>query len=375
MIPDPSIRWIDMLKSCRKRLVHTTAAIAFTAFANAAPAITAEDAASICDEVQTRSNNGTLEELALSQRDLNDGELKKYAGIDTGGLTIYKIREADLDGDGVADPIGLTTGGGTCSTNMIVGLDLALKKGAIDLDFAGYSDKEVESDDDLRWANWGNSDALFRIRNHTIVVTQSGSRKPHVVSLFDTGRRVPLCALKQDQSPVIKIASARDPALCSAVAAGTLLPMTANDATCNLIESRRYFGSMIDGCSIFEANLDNKGQKEVVGIYGYASGAGCGSDQSWIAVLGTNGAPKSSALNQLLSPVMQVSSDEESEFAGIKLYGIKLYEYRGRTYIFGSTDNQILNLFSVRNGSLATDCVFDVLPQSRIVKRYGHLGQ
>lgn len=328
-------------------------------------ALSEEEAESICTEIRDRANDGTLGslEIPIAWRALTVDERRTYEALLPYPAEL-RIGYADIDLDGRTEALGAVHSGGSCSSSTVVLLDDALAIGTIDTGYFGRDKWDEAGDTNLRWAGWGMDERLFRVHGRVVVAPAATLRRPDVVALPHAGRRVPICALMPAGPPAIRVVEDAAGPLCHLIADRRLVALDFDIEVPQQREAWNDYFERVDGGSAMRIDLDGDGASELLGRFSYSSGAGCGGEHMWLAIVGDDGMPLDTALNDLLAPRVQYWRFPRQEFEGAAVYKVG-----DRYYLYGTAGVEF-GLFSIRGGQLQRECRFDAFPQSEIVRRW-----
>lgn len=119
--------------------------------------------------------------------------------------------------------------------------------------------------------------------------------------------------------------------------------------------------------AVTDINMD--GKRERIVLFDYASGAGCGSFHQWLRELTPDGqSVAKSPLNNILK------SKEWGPIKGARnndpLFSVKLFQYRGKPYIFGRGNESSAEVASVWEHQKRIWCEYQLLIQHKVEVYY-----
>ena len=257
--------------------------------------ITPEKAHAICNEVLKLTNTAQLAQRLMQfspAPEEEDAKWRKLPG--TEATFVSDILDVDYNRDGKKDQLAIIGGGGTCGNSDIVDLAAAIKRGdASGMGYLGFSDEEVESDEDLRWADWGQGDHFLFVQGEPVVVTADFGQKSadvRLVSWFGEGQKRPLCLFAPAGQVQIRVVADSQPRLCKVVAGGRWQPIAWHGTVSpDDIPMLTAAGHHADGGSTALIDINTDGQPDNLALLDYASGAGCGSYGQWLVALSDDG--------------------------------------------------------------------------------------
>ena len=300
-----------------------------------------------------------------------DAKWRKLPG--TEATFVSDILDVDYNRDGKKDRLAIIGGGGTCGNSDIVDLAAAIKRGdASGMGYLGFSDEEVESDEDLRWADWGRGDHFLFVQGEPVVVTANFGQKSadvRLVSWFGEGQKRPLCMFAPAGQVQIRVVADSHPRLCKVVAGGRWQPIAWHGPVSpDDIPMLTAAGHHADGGSTALIDINTDGQPDNLALLDYASGAGCGSYRQWLVALSEDGntVPPSRlnrALHNVGGPMTRYREPKQ-------WHDIQIFTFEGKSYILGSSPKYVAGVYSVWKDVLQTWCGFEVLEQFKIERLY-----
>lgn len=244
-------------------------------------AIARQDASDICDAVATLASNAQLAKRQLPADPPDDKSTLRGASPDA----VYRIRLTD--GKKRSRFARFFTGG-SCASYNIYNID-----GLEEFNSSVYAGNGVgmvrvkDPEDMIRWATWGGTEYLIRHDSRYLVISADlrDLNRPTLVSwIRPDGLIQPLCSFSEVARQ--RVAS-EGLAECPAILGGLQpLPWTLVDDSSSLY--RTHAGESPRGLDSVEvSNIDSDAGEHVIqlGRFSYSSGAGCGSDYQWFALL------------------------------------------------------------------------------------------
>ena len=332
--------------------------------------ITPEKAHAICNEVLKLTNTAQLAQRLMQfspAPEEEDAKWRKLPG--TEATFVSDILDVDYNRDGKKDRLAIIGGGGTCGNSDIVDLAAAIKRGdASGMGYLGFSDEEVESDEDLRWADWGRGDHFLFVQDEPVVVTANFGQKSadvRLVSWFGEGQKRPLCMFAPAGQVQIRVVADSHPRLCKVVAGGRWQPIAWHGPVSpDDIPMLTVAGHHADGGSTALIDINTDGQPDNLALLDYASGAGCGSYRQWLVAFSEDGktVPPSGlnrALHNVGGPMTRYREPKQ-------WHDIQIFTFEGKPSILGSSPKYVVGVYSVWKDVLQTWCGFEVLEQFKI---------
>lgn len=264
--------------------------------------------------------------------------------------TIFKLR---LTAKGIPTRFASFSTGGTCASYQVLSIPYLLNSKGGDVGVDAVSDP----DETIRWAYWGGGDypIFYRGRNYMITADLANQNHINMISwIKPDGRQRPLCLLSVKNAKM-KIASAKNPELCSGVANGDLHPLKWKPITEVLPFSHapqgyrdefvKRYGGYADGVSLLTIDIDGSGKPENIGKFEYASGAGCGSTRIWLSVL-------SKKFDTVVKGTLN------SQFEKLTTGSMEVYKAGGRHFIAATLSNSDAGVVQIGDGRIEQICEF-----------------
>jgi hypothetical protein len=325
--------------------------------------LTVKDVEAVCSAVAQLADARNLATLAVPGKSIEDGltNAERATLTSDSGQSVMGVYELQLVAHGPPARFVQISSAGTCPAEELWPFDNPRTAA----DAYGVTDPN----DDLRWAHWGTTwyPIVYRGR-YFLIIAKLGepNRVEWVWWIKPDGRYRPLCTLRvQSTSRVVR--SAKEPALCTAVAEGTLSPMPWTWLTDADLPTRYpewtphdsfilMDGARADLTEILKADLDGDGTAEFLGHDDHASGAGCGDFKRWLFVVSAmEDTVAQTPVNDLL-------------LRGVAGGALAIYEYQGRHFLDGSREPDSEGPLQVRDGHLEELCEFERRPHTGITR-------
>jgi uncharacterized protein len=390
-------RWLRERDKCSSRACFEAAYRARIEAITSSAEMTNQKAQAICKTVMEAVNDGSIAGrfLRFEPATAEDDKRWKESHPDQ-FLNLHQVLR--IKHQGRTRAIGMLIGGGTCGNCDIVDLD------AKEIELYPPDDEKER----LRWASWGACDHLLMVNGEPVIVTGSfgggRSRASLVAWIAPDGAKRALCYLGPSGAVNTRFVRSDNRALCHAVTEGRVDAVPWLDSFTVEKGSDRVHDRRSDGYKAAQFDVDMDGSKDMIVLYGYASGAGCGSYSEWLEhgvkksrpakpktkaaepeqlgigypvasdVSAGEEAPGDTYVVQD-TPLGQVLKDRISgpiEGAGEKheRFALKMFSFGGRPYILGRGDESSASVFSVWGGKPRTWCDFDLLRQHQIELYY-----
>lgn len=275
--------------------------------------------------------------------------------------TLYLLRPAP---DAEPMRFGSFFTGGACPAYQTFSLPALLDGKGKDLGIEPVRDpREL-----IRWAYLGASDypIVHQGRNLIITADLGNPDKVNMVSwVKPDGRIRPLCLLKTRQDG-LRVASARLPRVCDAVAKGEVRPLKWRDAAEVPPFSRRLqghrdefvrrYGDDAEDIGLLRVDIDRDGKADRLARFRHTAAVGCGVTRVWWSVLtGDLGGVQHGALNTQL----QALDDGARE----------VYKVDGHYYLAASRQGQP-GLFQINRGRTEQVCAFRQDTRTRVTTMF-----
>lgn len=327
---------------------------------------------SICDAVVQAVNDGSIGSLIQSFHTPSPEEERLW-NANAAGSSLYLHQTQTVRSKGVERTLGFIQGGGTCGNCDIV--DLVAKQTEL------YPpDDEQER---LRWAGWGKCDHLLFIEDEPIIVTGrfgwGESRMSLVLWLAPDGAKRALCYSTPTRKINVKTVRSDDAELCRAASEEGAVEMAPWPVPVAVPRGPRALGTetrvTVSDMKFDEAwgtrmDIDMDGKEDTIGVFDFASGAGCGSYHQWLMELTPDG---SSVAKTPLNDVLR-----SREWGPIKgphwktddWFSVEIFQYRGKPYIRGRGMDTSAAVMSIWGGQLQAWCEYQLLPQHHVEVYY-----
>lgn len=341
-------------------------------FASPARAMSDAEAKAACTALARLADQGVLGRLAIAGRNAAPADLQAAgpgwnvtdeeqatlrAGSHFSSGSLHTVYRLSLSSAGKPARFGSFFAGGTCHATQTRNVEVLLQsKGSDD-----GVDAVPDPDDKLRWVYWGGGDypVLHRGRHFMVTADLGDPNRLRMVSwIKPDGRQRPLCLLAAE-NVAPGVVSAREPALCRAVASGSLAPLEWKPMPQPMPhgyseEFQRRYGRIADAVEVLSIDIDGDGRSENVGRFGYASSAGCGSTQAWLSVL-------SKDLGTALPGALDHPGGE----------ALEVYGSGGRYYISNLAERTGGSLVAIRDGRSEQVCKFQPRTKTAITDFFG----
>ncbi|WP_157572760.1 lysozyme inhibitor LprI family protein [Nevskia soli] len=325
-------------------------------------ALDGREVAELCRSVAAAADQGRIQEFAVpgvAPNTVTDGSTQRW------GLTNKDVEQLPRDSGEFEELYRLRPSrqrpperfarvftGGTCAAYNLVNVERHLRAGPDARDVEDVDDP----DEEIRWAYWGGGDFPIFYKGRNLVITSdlSDPNKVNMVSWIQPdGTQRPLCLLEVTNTQRT-VTTARNPALCSGIAGGTIkplgweriterLPLSHDTATYREDFVRRY-GDYADDVSLLRIDIDGSGTQQNIGAFEYASGAGCGSDHGWLHVISDDfGAIVDNPLNTVLGG-----------FSG----SFDVYRFQGGIYLGDQDGRHVDEVVRLKGDHVEQVCAF-----------------
>lgn len=315
--------------------------------------LTPETAHRICEEVLALANSGELESRLIDV---------------SRGMTL------DYDGDGIGNRLKIEESLGTCPARDLVDWDRRNPDGSLDLSHEGFTSREIEKDEALRWAHVGGKDYFLFVDGEPVVVAARFWQIhafPKALYWFGNGRRRPLCAFQFTGQITDHTVAGPDRAICDAIARRNFLSPSLGTESPGL-RLRNPDGSesdFVDGLREFAADLDHDGTAERLGHARQELSGGCGMSNEFLLELLSDGVTRaSSAVATALADfdwrdLNRNRTDPASTLPLVALQG-------DQAYILARSPFGSVGAYTIRSGQPRLHCEFDRIPQFTILQEY-----
>lgn len=346
-----------------------------------APRLSEDKAQRICERVLALANSGKLESSILSFERPSAADVVKWEeDRKARGETHFEYPEAklfaDLDGNGKPSRLYRLQGLGTCRNFTIVDVD-AIAEGRAsyrpyEAGYIGVGDlMAIESDDDLRWAGWGNTEYLLSILDEPIVLSGRvglGRDNASLVSWFRERRKRPLCSFERTGEIVQTVAVSTDDQLCRATLRPERLAVKMEPGSEAVAVVLRKHIAGLGHVSLASIDLNRDGVVDRIARGVSSSGAGCGRDG--ITTFSDLSSDLSRALDTPLHRVLLRNSWGPLPY-GAKTEDVvaKIIRFRGKPYILGAAPGGV-GVYSVWGDTKQQWCEIQQRPLFRIKKFY-----
>ncbi|HEV2679594.1 MAG TPA: hypothetical protein VGV14_03765, partial [Rhodanobacter sp.] len=275
-----------------------------------------------------------LSEMGWSDPDGQYAELKIH-----GKTEVFEYRET----------------GGSCHSEDIVRVR-TLKTGE-SVDDAVDSDLAVSQDDnDLRWATWGASSDLYKVRGEAVVV--AGTAWNAAVYAYQEDARVPLCTIKAPASTMV-VRSGGNDLVCKAAQRHELTKVPETKITIQKHELDDW-GIRSDSEKLVMADSETN-HLQLANLH-FDSGAGCGSSQEYLVQVDATGHIVDSQLTRALLDVYTNGAGERFANSHTEVSVLTF----GRQPVVAKKDAKHTKIFRLGKDSISPICELDDLPQSKI---------
>lgn len=346
------------------------------------PRLPEDKAQQICERVLALANSGTLESSILPFERPSAAEIATWEEErKTRGEAQFEYPEAklfaDMDGNGKPSLLYRLLGPSTCRSFTIVDAD-ATTQGRVnyspyDPGYVGVGDAmAIDSDDDLRWAGWGNAEYLLNVMGEPIVLSGRvglSGMNLSLASWFRERRKRPLCSFEPTHEIVQKVAVSEDDQLCRAALWPNRFAVKmepGSEAVAAVL--RKQLGDGIYQVSLASLDLNRDGVPDRIARGVFSSGAGCGQ----VGI--TTFSNLSNDLSNVRDTPLQVTLEHDSW--GPLPYGAtpedvvaKIIRFRGKPYILGAAPSGV-GVYSVWGDAKKQWCEIQQRPLFRIKKLY-----
>lgn len=329
------------------------------------------EARDVCSEMAALANNRQLEKRVLRSMNphwVKDSALESryvvsqsemqtllkngpWSYSDVGEIVWLRLKQRD-------DPVrfSISATGGTCPTDQMFSLSRLL----VEPDDRRGIEEVNDPGDKIRWAYWGGADYPIIHRNRNFVIT-AGWGDPDAIRMVSwikpDGKIRPLCLMERSE-PSRTLTTATDRKLCGRLI-GTPRPESPADISgrvdlpTNRDDFEQRYGRYGAGMKAYRLDINSDGVMENVGYFSYSSGAGCGSEDTWLSVLSPD-------LTRKIPSPLQSVLDELNSVEGV-------YTVQKQSYIEGARQGDGLGIFRIRQARMEPVCRY------RLDYRY-HIG-
>lgn len=209
-------------------------------------------------------------------RPISEFELEKLKKYFYGGP--YNEFEIFIDKNNPSVRFANFSTGGSCPTEQVFNVDSLIKTEGKDEGWIKVEDPQ----DEFRWiAGWGTADSTIRFNNQHFVVTESiwGSNNLQMVSQINNqGKIMPICAIKEKSAEFV-IVKSEDREVCDSILKKETKPIDWQEVDTAFLNYK--LNQNAHKIEVSNIDINNDGKKELIGLFTYESGGGCGSTSQW----------------------------------------------------------------------------------------------